>query len=49
MLLDLAFKRSGLMVPDQFVERRLIKRFQHVGEFVGFAESTSKIRTMDSA
>jgi hypothetical protein len=49
MLLDLPFKRSGVVIPDQFAEGRLIKRFQHVGELVGFTEATGKIRAMNSA
>jgi hypothetical protein len=33
MLLDFAFKRSRLMIPNQLAEGRLVKRVQHVGEF----------------
>ena len=47
MVLDLTFKRSGVMILDQFAERRLIKRLQYVGEFVGVRESNGKIGTMD--
>lgn len=47
MLLDLTFKRSGLMIPCQFAERWLVKRLQHVGEFIGFPKSRGKIRAVD--
>ena len=49
MLLDLTFECSGLMIPNQFAERRLVKRLQHVGEFVGFLESLGKILAVDPA
>jgi hypothetical protein len=49
MLLDLAFKRSGLMITDQSAEGRLVKRLQHVGEFVGFLESLGEILAVDPA
>jgi hypothetical protein len=49
MLLDLAFKRSGLMVPYQSAEGRLVKRLQHIGEFVGFLKFLGKILAVDPA
>jgi hypothetical protein len=49
MLLDLTFKRSGLMIPDQFAERRFVKCSQNVGEFVGFLKSFGKIRAVNPA
>jgi hypothetical protein len=49
MLLYLTFKYSGLMIPNQFAERRLVKRLQHVGESVGFLKSLGKIRAMNAA
>jgi hypothetical protein len=49
MLLDLTFECSGLMIPDQFAKRRLVKRLQHVGESIGVLKSLGKIRTVNAA
>jgi hypothetical protein len=43
MLFDLTVERSGLMIPHQSAERGLVKRLQHMGEFIGILKSFGKI------